>query len=78
MEFGAVGHILGGFAFRAEVAAHFHFDPFHSNIALGGFTVNAVAVAGRQGQEEQFPTVDYFRRRVQTSTPTPTRMARPP
>jgi hypothetical protein len=49
----AVGHIFGRFAFHTEIAAYFHFDPFHFYIPFCSFAVEVIARAGCQGQKKK-------------------------
>ncbi len=58
VDFGAIGHVLGGFAFCAEISAHLHFNFINLDISFCGFAVNIIAVTGCQC-EKTTPAITY-------------------
>ena len=57
-DFGLVLDICRRFAVGPKLARHLDLHRFDPDTPFGRFAVDVVAVAGRQGQKEQFAPVD--------------------
>ena len=51
-DFRLIGYVLCMLTFASKIAIHCHFHAFHFDITFCGFTVNIIAVTGRQCQEQ--------------------------
>jgi len=52
-----IRHVPGRLTFGSKLTRDFHFDPIDLDPSLCRFTVNVVAVAGGQCQEQQFTAI---------------------